>query len=913
VKTKMTAVALLLAACASTALAQPTITSLGAGLPLSVTNAQGGVVYVGGQLSNTVRWSISSAGVVLQDTGSAGGGGQISADGLFVAGHQLNTGPQVFGNSAAAVSPVFNPNVTLTPSTTQPAATEFVGARWSAASNSWLRTGGLPINRPGLVFGSGSSGQASGNFVSVNTINSTGRFMGGLAYISGFNNTGNTVSAASGRWRPFLWDADANAGAGQMIQLATPQRTTSPTQNFRTGNVYDISSDGTVVLGAQEHNIGGTGGDSGALAVWRLNTTTGQYEFSLLPNGAGSSTPSAYVMNDAGTIIVGRATIGMNTFIGKWTWDAGTSTWTGPDVVGSALATQASWLPASVTGCGLPPTLGGSIAMNEDASIIVGTATYSTCGGFMAGGFIASNSSGEYVLQDWYDYNAARNVPGVSVGGFFGPTGDNGDPTRGLPVLGYPTSVSRDGLNFAGFQGGNTRIPGAPGWVMQDSGGTPCLPPVISTQPSATATFSACSSSVTLSTFVSGSPAFSYQWFKDGQALSDGSTPSGSVVSGATQYLLRIAPPLTPSDAGTYYAVVTGQCGTPVQTANAVVSVDPAFATPATNDTCATARVVSTGTNLLTPAQSVCNAFTTDNFGIACTSSALKTDLWYSFTPTTSGNYRVETCGATFDTVLAIYDNCFGSQVACNDNYESGPTTGCTSSRSRVLSAALNAGQAYLIRVAAPSGAFLSNTSVTNLTIVPAPASAPNDQCSNATLGVIGANPFDLNEATNDWVAVCNTARSRDVWFQYVPTATGVVRFSTCGGTLNTVLSAYDQCFGNELACNDNLSVTGCSQQSQFDLNVTNNTPVLIRVGTASATTVGTGNLTISTVGCDSIDFNNDGLFPDDNDLIALLTVLAGGDCPTVSCSDIDFNNDGLFPDDTDLVSFLSVLAGGAC
>jgi hypothetical protein len=30
---------------------------------------------------------------------------------------------------------------------------------------------------------------------------------------------------------------------------------------------------------------------------------------------------------------------------------------------------------------------------------------------------------------------------------------------------------------------------------------------------------------------------------------------------------------------------------------------------------------------------------------------------------------------------------------------------------------------------------------------------------------------------------------------------------------------------------------------------------------------------------CDPIDFNNDGLFPDDNDLIAFLRVLAGGSC----------------------------------
>jgi hypothetical protein len=62
---------------------------------------------------------------------------------------------------------------------------------------------------------------------------------------------------------------------------------------------------------------------------------------------------------------------------------------------------------------------------------------------------------------------------------------------------------------------------------------------------------------------------------------------------------------------------------------------------------------------------------------------------------------------------------------------------------------------------------------------------------------------------------------------------------------------------------------------------------------------------------CDSIDFNNDTLFPDDTDLIEFLAALAGNPCP--ACNDIDFNNDGLFPDDNDLIAFLRVLAGGSC
>lgn len=62
---------------------------------------------------------------------------------------------------------------------------------------------------------------------------------------------------------------------------------------------------------------------------------------------------------------------------------------------------------------------------------------------------------------------------------------------------------------------------------------------------------------------------------------------------------------------------------------------------------------------------------------------------------------------------------------------------------------------------------------------------------------------------------------------------------------------------------------------------------------------------------CDSIDFNQDGIFPDTADIDAFRDVLAGTPCP--ACQDIDFNNDGLFPDTADLDAFLRVFSGGPC
>ncbi len=68
---------------------------------------------------------------------------------------------------------------------------------------------------------------------------------------------------------------------------------------------------------------------------------------------------------------------------------------------------------------------------------------------------------------------------------------------------------------------------------------------------------------------------------------------------------------------------------------------------------------------------------------------------------------------------------------------------------------------------------------------------------------------------------------------------------------------------------------------------------------------------------CDSVDFNNNGVFPEDQDVVDFIDVLAGGQpvtCdPALGCNDIDFNNNDIFPEDQDMVDFFNVLAGGSC
>jgi hypothetical protein len=909
-------IALVLAAGTSVAIAQPSITSLGAGsLPLGVTNASGGTYYVGGQRGTVHRWNISGTSVVVTDLGGTGGGGYISADGQFQVGQWLNTAPQVLGNTATGVSPAFSTTPTLVVANNQPATTEFAARHYRSGTNSWLAIGGLPITPSLMVYGSGSSGGSSGNFLSGHRISSTGRFIVGLAYISSYSSSaGTTISANTFTWRPFIWDADANGGAGAFTVLPTPFRTSTSTWRRRTGNAYAVSSDGNVVLGATEHNAGGTGGDSATGVVWRKSLISGEYEMTVLPGTHLSSTPGSMAMNAAGTIIAGRTVFGTDTRIVKWNWNAGTSTWDGPVAIGTGLDAPASWLPGSVTSCGQPPNLGGSIAMSEDGNTIVGSAVYSTCGSFMTGGFIWQDLGGESTFKDWYDHLRDLNVAGVDTGEFYGPIGDNGDPTRGLPVLGYPTAISPDGTAVAGFQFGTQVIPGAPGWILRPAGAG-CVDAFVTLNPSATTNFSACSSSIILNAGAAGTAPFTYQWYKDGQPLADGPTASGSTVQGATSFQLRVNAPLSSADQGTYYAVISGSCGSPVNTTNAVVQLDPAFP-PAANDTCSGATPISLGTNVLGAGESPCAAYVNDpNSFPTCLSGTTKLDRWYSFTPAASGNYRLETCGANVDTVLTVFADCSGSEVACNDNYATGPTTGCTSSRSRIASVALTGGTTYLVRIAMPNAAFTSSTKLFNLTISVAPPAAPNDACETATPAIVGTNAYNLEEASHSFVASCSTALSRDVFFRFTPTATGNVRLSTCGTTLNTVLSVEANCGFGDIACNDNAGVSGCSNQSIIDLPVNAGVPLFIRVGASTAAAVGAGNLTISTIGCDSIDFNNDGSLFDPQDIESFLSVFSEGPClPSGAvCSDVDFNNDTSLFDPCDIDSFLLVFSEGPC
>lgn len=108
---------------------------------------------------------------------------------------------------------------------------------------------------------------------------------------------------------------------------------------------------------------------------------------------------------------------------------------------------------------------------------------------------------------------------------------------------------------------------------------------------------------------------------------------------------------------------------------------------------------------------------------------------------------------------------------------------------------------------------------------------------------------------------------------------------------------------------------------AEGSVTFTDNQRLFAIVQLADSTTAirGIAFITLDAATCNSIDFNNDALFPDTQDIADFLSVFAGGVCGGQApadppCNtDIDFNRDFLFPDTDDIAALLRVFAGGSC
>ncbi len=135
------------------------------------------------------------------------------------------------------------------------------------------------------------------------------------------------------------------------------------------------------------------------------------------------------------------------------------------------------------------------------------------------------------------------------------------------------------------------------------------------------------------------------------------------------------------------------------------------------NDDCADASPIGDGP---TPFSNV--GGTTD--GPAPCDLLIGSDIWYDYTATCTGNWRVDTCGSDFDTVLAAYDGCgcpVGTLLDCNDDFDFCGDGGLQS----VLNVPVVAGQCYRLQVGGFMGAMGSGTITSRCGIIQCPDDPP--------------------------------------------------------------------------------------------------------------------------------------------------------------------------------------------
>ncbi|HYE63407.1 MAG TPA: hypothetical protein VD997_15550 [Phycisphaerales bacterium] len=257
------------------------------------------------------------------------------------------------------------------------------------------------------------------------------------------------------------------------------------------------------------------------------------------------------------------------------------------------------------------------------------------------------------------------------------------------------------------------------------------------------------------------------------------------------------------------------------------------------NDLCANAITLTDGVPMSGTTVGSTNDGTSN-----CGSSTTSPDVWYAYTPDVSATVTITTCGtAAYDTVLAAYSACGGSQLACNDD-----TTGCTGLTS-TITVPMTGGQRYLIRVTGynnATGTFTVKASGGGLPPVPF-----NDACANRAGIGTGATTFDTRGSFTDGPSHACGLIENDVWFNLPAQQTGTATFSTCGATFDTFIAVYDNggCDNFEarlLSCNDDAACPGGNGlQSSISIPVTAGRNYTVRVGGRSGAS-GTGTLNVA-------------------------------------------------------------------
>ena len=197
-----------------------------------------------------------------------------------------------------------------------------------------------------------------------------------------------------------------------------------------------------------------------------------------------------------------------------------------------------------------------------------------------------------------------------------------------------------------------------------------------------------------------------------------------------------------PVTAGVEYLIRIGGWD-PVSAGTGTMNISFGGGGGGTGDECIDAIVASLGANPIDNSTMSTSADPYDDVQCAGTAlGAMASDVWYSFTPATSGDMTVSTCNLiTFDSDIVIYEGgCSGIQIACN-----GDSPICGLFTSLVENVPVTAGVEYIIRC----GSWAAGGTGTGVLDISITGGGPIEDCDNGVDddgdGLIDCEDSDCN------------------------------------------------------------------------------------------------------------------------------------------------------------------------
>jgi hypothetical protein len=402
----------------------------------------------------------------------------------------------------------------------------------------------------------------------------------------------------------------------------------------------------------------------------------------------------------------------------------------------------------------------------------------------------------------------------------------------------------------------------------------------------------------------------------------------------------------TPSPCTPYYIRVAGSG---VTSGNFALNVSQPTTGPA-NDSCSAAIPYTVGP----VTYSTCNA-TTDGDAISC--SAIANDVWYTWSAPCAGTATVDTCGSSFDTVLAVYQS-----SACPPPASSLVLNGCKNNTFESACGPLNSritvpvtpGANYLVRIGGSGGA--TGCGRLNITVAP-PACPPVNSSAEPLCAPVLYFQIDGTSTGNAW----KWRLSQDCCFSVENC--NAPAFLPAGSSATDIAATFAQSLNDSCppvqiedppgsgnfvdvyrirATDVSVNGVGAVQvKTTCCPNPTNpllpRLPTILEVGTLNdqcdqLCTVVTGSIIAASGGTGLCNFNpfiyqleTSGVDCNNNTIDDMVDIALGSSPDTNSdgipdecqsgliCDAIDFNNDSLFPDTGDIDDFLSVFGGGPC